>query len=95
MSGGGEENKLSAGGDARSGDGEGGFHVVYRAESDGVELAGCSESFGAGGPDFYVGKVESADDFAEKGGFFVLGFGEGDRDPGVKESDGKTGETGS
>ena len=93
--GGGEEGELSAGGDAGAGGVEGGFHVVDGAERDGVELAGGREGFGAGGPDFNVGKVEGANGFAEEGGLFVLGFGQGDMGFGVKEGDGEAREAGS
>lgn len=90
-----EEGELSAGGDAGAGGGESGFHVVDGAQRDGVELAGGREGFGASGPDFNVGKVKGADDFAEEGGLFVLGFGQGDVGLGVKEGDGEAGEAGS
>jgi len=58
-------------------------------------LAGAGERFDAGGPDFDVRKVESADSFAEEGGFFVLGFGEGDLNVGAEDCSGKAGEAGS
>jgi hypothetical protein len=88
----GEEEEL-VGGSGCCG-GYGGGHVVYGAEGDGVELAGFGHGFGSGGPDFYW-KAQGADCLAEKGGLFVLGFGQGDCDFGAQEGDGETGEAGS
>ena len=72
-------------GGSGGGGGYGGGHVVYGSHGYGVELLGIRHGFDAGGPDFYVLKVEGADGFAEEGGFLVLGFGQGYRDGGVEE----------
>ena len=42
-----------------------------------MEDAGFGHGFDPRGPDF-GGEFEVPDDFAEKSGFFVLGFGESD-----------------
>ena len=64
-----------------------GVHVIDGAKGDGVEAAGGRHGFDAGGPDFSR-QVESADDFAEEGGFLALRFGEGHRQVGAEELDG-------
>jgi hypothetical protein len=91
---GGEDGEEASGPEEGFGGGEGLRHVVYGAESNDVKEAVGGEGFGAGCPDF-GGKGEGADDFAEEGGLFVLGFGEGDAPGGVKELDGEAGEAGS
>src|SRR5580700_7654154 len=75
-------------GGARSSGGEGRRHVVDGAEGDGVELTGDGHGFYAVGPDF-GGEIEGADYFAEEGGLFILGFGQGDVNVGAQEGDGK------
>ena len=72
----GEECELAPCGNSRPCGRERGMDVVYCTHGDGVELAVCGHGFNAVGPDFGA-EVEGADDFAEKGGFFVLGLGEG------------------
>jgi len=59
-----------------------------------MELAGFGHGFGSGGPDFYW-KAKRADCFAEEGGLFVLGFGQGDGDLGAQEGYGESGEASS
>ncbi len=86
----GEDDELASGEDSGFGGGESGFHVVDGAEGDGVELAAGGHGFDAAGPDFGL-EGEGADGFAEEGGFFVLGFGEGDVDVGAEEGDGEAG----
>jgi hypothetical protein len=85
---------LATGKDTGSGGRKRDLHIVHGAEDDGVELAGGGHGFDAAGPDF-GGEVQSADGFAEEGGFFVLGFGQGDSDLGTEKGDGKAGKAGS
>lgn len=87
-----EEKKFPGG--ARESGGQGGGHVIHGAEGYGVEGAGFGHGFYASGPDF-DGKAEGADDFAEEGGLFVLGFCESDLNFRVKEGDGEAGKASS
>ena len=56
--------------------GYGGVHLVYGAEGYAIKLAVGGHGLGAGGPD-PGGQAKGANGFAEKGGFFVLGFSQG------------------
>ena len=60
----------------RSCGGQGRCHVVYGSEGDRVKDAILWQGFNPGGPDLRR-EAQRSDDFAEKGGFFVLGLGEG------------------
>jgi len=91
----GEDCEPASGRDAAPGGGEGGGHIVHGAEGNDVEQAGGGHDFDTVGPDLGVGEGESADDFAEEGGFFVLGFGEGYCDFGAEEGHGQAREAGS
>ena len=72
-----EEEELASGNNVDLCEAKCGLHIVDRAEGDGVESAVDRHLFDAAGPDLR-GEIEGADSFAEKAGFFVLGFGEGD-----------------
>ena len=72
--------------------GDGLGHVVYGAE--GYAIEGGLQGFGAGGVDFCF-QAEGADGFAEEGGFFVLGFGQGYGDFWADEGYGDSWEAGS
>jgi len=72
---GGEKNELSARNDAFPCGEKRGFHVIDGSEGYRVEQAGAGKGFSAGGPDFDVRKIQSADGFPEEGGLFVLGLG--------------------
>ena len=65
--------------------------MIDGAEGNAFVVGG--ELFGASGVDFGL-EVEGANYFAEEGGFFVLGFGEGDVDAGPDEGDGDAWEPG-
>jgi hypothetical protein len=90
---GGEDGELASRADVGERGGDCCVHVVDGAEDDDVELAAERHGFYAGGPDFGL-QAEGTDDFAEEGGLFVLGFGEGDGELGVEELDGESGESG-
>ncbi len=51
-----------------------------------MKTAGFGHGFDPGGP-YFSGEAESSDYFSEEGGFFVLGFGEGDLNFRVKQGD--------
>jgi hypothetical protein len=82
-----EDGQPAVGGKELDGGGDGGLHFVDGAEGDAVEFG--FQFFGAAAVDFCC-EAESADGFAEEGGFFVLGFGEGDLDVVAHEGDGDT-----
>ena len=90
----GEEGELATGFDSRDRRRKGGFHVVHRAQGDGLELAIGGHGFDAGGPDL-GGEIEGANDFAEEGGLLVLRFGEGYGDFGTEKGYGEAGKAGS
>src|ERR1700733_7352225 len=92
---GGEEEELAPRCNPGLCGGDGGGHVINRSKGYDVELAVEWHGFDPVRPDFNVGQGEGAHDLAEEGGFFVLGFGEGDLDLGVQERDGQAGESGS
>ena len=73
---------------------EGGLHIVHRTQGNYVEAPVCGHGFDSIGPDL-GGEAEGSDDFAEKGGLFVLGFGEGDLNFRVEERNGQAGEASS
>ena len=70
---------------------DGFFHAIDGAE--GHAIVGAGQGLGAGGMDA-GGDAGDADGFLEEGGFFVLGFGEGDGDFGAADGDGNAGEAG-
>lgn len=91
VGGGGEQGEVAVGLEEADGDGEGFGHLIDGAEGDAGEAGG--EGFSAGGVDLDVGEAEGAEGFAEKGGFFMLGFGEGDRELGAEDGDGEARES--
>lgn len=90
--GGGEDGEPAGWGEELDGGRDGFGHIVYGAEGDGVEFPG--QGFGAGCVYLGVAQVQSAEGFAEEGGFFVLGFGEGDGYLRMEDGDGEPGEAG-
>ena len=90
----GEDGQRASGTNPGRCSGERGGHVVYGAEGDDVEGAGFGHGFDPGGPDFGL-EAQGPNDLAEEGGFFVLGFGEGDLQVWEEKLDGEAGEAGS
>ncbi len=87
-----EEGEAAGGAGEAGGDGEDGGEAFDGAEGD--QIAGVRERFSA--VDLYIDicQCEGADDFAEEGGFLVIGFDEGHVDLRGPEFDGDAGEAG-
>jgi len=74
-----QEGQATGGSDQGGGGGEDAFEALDGAESDYVE-GRADESLGADGFYIDVRQCKGAGDFAEKGGFLVVGLDEGESD---------------
>jgi hypothetical protein len=79
LGGGDEEGEASGGGEEAGGDGEDMGEALDGAEGDYVECA-CGKGLGASVLYIDVRQCKGAGDFAEEGGFLVVGFDEGEGD---------------
>ena len=85
-----KKNKAASRSDAGLGEGQSSFHVVDRAEGNGMESAIRRHGFDTSRPNF-AGEMEQAYGFAEKGRLFVLGFSQGHLNVRPEECDWNTG----
>jgi hypothetical protein len=79
LGGGDEEGEASGGGEEAGGDGEDMGEALDGAEGDYVECA-CGKGLGASVLYIDVSQCKGAGDFAEEGGFLVVGFDEREGD---------------
>jgi len=79
LGGGDEEGEASGGGEEAGGDGEDMGEALDGAQGDYVECA-CGKGLGASVLYIDVRQCKGAGDFAEEGGFLVVGFDEGEGD---------------
>jgi hypothetical protein len=87
-----QEGQAAGGGYQGGGGGEDGGEVFDGAEGDYVE--GARDGFGAGVLYIDVRQCKGAGDFAEEGGFLVVGLDQREGDSRGPEFDGEAGETG-
>ena len=88
-----EEGEAATGTDQCGGGGEDRFEVFDGAKGDYVE-GGGGKRFGSGVLYIGVGQCKGAGDFAEEGGFLVVGFDQGEGELRGPEFDGEAGESG-
>jgi hypothetical protein len=92
-----EEGQCSLGGKKGDGMGEDGVEAFDGAEGNEVgfgEGGVGGEGFGAGGNYIDIRQCKCAGNFAEEGGFFMIGFDQGEVDMRGPEFEGKGGESG-
>lgn len=87
-----EEYEAASGGEEAGSGGESGFEALDGAESDHGRL--FWKVFGAGGEYIDVRQCKGADDFAEEGGLFLVGFDEGNAEMRRPDLDRKAREAG-
>jgi hypothetical protein len=86
-----EEGETAGGSQQGGGDGKDGLEAFDGAEGDYVE--GFGERFGTGVLYIDVRQCKGAGDFAEEGGFLVVGFDQGEGDVWGPEFEGEAGES--